>query len=110
MRGRTFLKLAALTPAAAMGLQGLERTAAAAAPEGAGAPILPNNLVGYTAYGSLSADQLDQLTGRTARVVRVYHKQGTPVPATAADARILSQLQAGRRVVLSLKVPDTSTT
>lgn len=36
--------------------------------------------VGYTAYGSRTADQLDQLTGRKAEVVRVYHKRGAPVP------------------------------
>lgn len=66
------------------------------------------NLVGYTAEGSLSADELDVLTGRKARAVRVYHHAGHPVPRSAADARILYHLQKGRQVVLSLKVPDDS--
>lgn len=73
------------------------------------AAATPSILVGCTAYsGALTADDLDQLTGRAARVVRVYHKQGTPVPTTASAARILAQLQAGRHVLLSLKVPDAS--
>src|SRR5512143_3231364 len=66
------------------------------------------NLVGYTAEGSLSADELDVLTGRKAHVVRVYHHTKDPVPASAAEARILYHLQKGRQVVLSLKVPDDS--
>lgn len=110
MKRRSFLRLAAMTPFAAMGLEAIaQRPAAAASLDAGAAPNIPLNPVGYTAYGSLNADQLDQLTGRSARVVRVYHKQGTPVPTTAADARILTQLQANRRVVLSLKVPDGST-
>jgi hypothetical protein len=112
MRRRSFLKLAALTPIAAMDIDVLERRPAAAVAEGAvgGAALaaFPVNAIGYTAYGTLTADQLDQLTGRKAKVVRVYHKQGTPVPTTAADARILTQLQAGRHVLLSLKVPDAT--
>jgi len=114
MRRRSFLKLAALTPVAAMGLEVLGgRPALAIAEDAAGgsaAAAFPVNAVGYTAYGTLTADQLDQLTGRKAKVVRVYHKQGTPVPTTATDARILIQLQAGRHVVLSLKVPDATQT
>ena len=114
MRRRSFLKLAALTPVAAMGLEVLGgRPALAIAEDAAGgsaAAAFPVNAVGYTAYGTLTADQLDQLTGRRAKVVRVYHKQGTPVPTTATDARILIQLQAGRHVVLSLKVPDATQT
>jgi len=111
MNRRSFLKLAAATPFAAMAVNAgsSESLAACLVPgqrlSSTSTPILR---VGYTAYGSRTADQLDQLTGRKAEVVRVYHKQGAPVPTTAAGAKILSQLQANRFVVLSLKVPDTS--
>jgi hypothetical protein len=89
------------TPLAAAGVLGVARAGAALA---ATAP----NLIGYTAIGSQSCEQLDALTGRTAQVVRVYHVQGTPVP-TALNASLRRYLgDEGRHVVYSLKVPDSS--
>ncbi|WP_460516016.1 hypothetical protein [Flindersiella endophytica] len=78
----------------------------------AGTPAAPAavNLIGYTASGTRSCEQLDALTGRFAQVVRLYHRQGTPVP-TSLDAagRLLALLRdENRYVVYSLKVPDVS--
>jgi hypothetical protein len=98
MDRRTFLAAAAAAPLAAVAPRAL-----------ASAEPAPANLIGYTADGSLTADELDTLTARAARAVRVYHVAGTPVPDNAAAARILPHLRAGREVVLSLKVPDSST-
>jgi hypothetical protein len=68
------------------------------------------NLIGYTAAGTQSCEQLDVLTARRAQVVRVYHREGTPVPGSLQEAgRLLTYLRdQGRQVVYSLKVPDSS--
>ncbi len=95
---RTIIRAGALAPLAAAGVAGWTYAATASV-----------NLVGYSATGSLSAEELDQLTGRTARVVRVYHHEGAPVPSSLEAAKLLRYLRdENRHVVYSLKVPDSS--
>lgn len=93
-------KFLALSGATAAGIVGLGATPASAVTSGM--------LVGYSDPGDNVAST-DAVVKRAAEVVREYHAQGAPIPTTASAAKILPDLQAGRSVVYSIKVPDSST-
>lgn len=98
MDRRHFLALAGATGVAAVAGVGLDVPSASAA---------GNVLVGF-ADPMNNVDATDRLTNRKAKVVREYLPAGHAIPATAAAAGILPDLQAGRNVIYSVKVPDDS--
>lgn len=101
MDRRHFLALTgAAGVATAAGVAGVNVTGASAA--------TPRVLIGHSDPKD-NVDATDsQILHRAANVVREYHVQGTPIPTTALAADILADLQAGRSVIYSIKVPDTT--
>jgi hypothetical protein len=103
---RSIIRAGALTPLVVAGVAG---AAYASSPGPSREPPAGGaNLVGYSP-GKPGIAFYDELTGRTAKVVRAYHNRHSPVPTSLAQAKLLGYLRdENRHVVYSLKVPDSS--